>query len=96
MSGIKDPHLAAFLLALKARPEPSNITKLVAAARIGRCHFEQMLSGERTGRQSWKHVMPHLEEAEVFHLKQCSAWNNYAEAAWNDEQAVRGLVAMAG
>lgn len=94
MSGIKDPHLAAFHRKLRARG--TTVTALAAAARIGRPHLEQMLNGQRTGRQSWKHVFPHLDEAEVFHLKQCSAWNTHAEAAWNDEISSRELTAIAG
>lgn len=54
---------------------------LAALARVGRCHLVQMLNAQRTGRQTWKHVIPLLSNAAVFHLKQCSAWNNFAAKA---------------
>jgi hypothetical protein len=96
MSGIKDPHVTAFLRALRARGLSAE--GLAAQARIGRCHFAGMLYGHRTGAHSWKHVMPLLLADEVFHLKQCSAWNSHAEAAWNAEVSARspGRFASAG
>ena len=94
MSGIKDEALAAFIRKIHARG--TSITAIAQLARVGRPHLEQVINGQRSGRQTWKHVFPHLEEAEVFHLKQCSAWNTHAENAWNDEVASRELVAMAG
>ena len=93
MSGIKDPNLAAFHRKLRARG--MTVSRLAAESRVGRANLEQMMNGQRNGRNTWKHVMPHLEEAEVFHLKQCSAWNIHAEDAWNAEVASRGLAAMA-
>lgn len=57
------------------------ISDLASLARIGRSHLEQMLHGKRSGRQSWKHVIPLLSKEALFHLKQCSAWNTFAEAA---------------
>lgn len=93
MSGIKDPHLAAFHRKIRARG--LTVSALAAGARVGRANLEQMLNGQRNGRNTWKHVVAFLEESEVFHLKQCSAWNTHADDAWNAERASRGLVALA-
>lgn len=66
-----------------ARPGvfPGTVTELAARARLGRTTLTLMLNGSRTGRQSWKHVLPHLSVSALFHLKQCSAWNSHAEHA---------------
>jgi len=54
---------------------------LAAYARISRPQLTLMFNGHRTGRQSWKHVIPLLSKEALFRLKQCSAWNNFAEEA---------------
>lgn len=57
------------------------VTRLAAAARISRTTLTLMFNGARTGKQSWKHVLPRLSADAVFHLKQCSAWNIHAARA---------------
>lgn len=57
------------------------VTELADFAKIGRTTLTLMFNGTRTGRQSWKHVIPLLSNEALFRLKQCSAWNHYAEAA---------------
>lgn len=52
---------------------------LAAISRVGRCHLTELLHGRRTGRNTWKHVIPLLSNEAVFLLKQCSAWNSFAE-----------------
>jgi transcriptional regulator with XRE-family HTH domain len=59
-----------------------NATELARRAGVGRAYLSRALNGRVTGKNTWKHVMPHMTEAAVFHLKQCSAWNARAEAAW--------------
>lgn len=66
-----------------ARPAvfAGTVTDLAGQARIGRTTLTLMLNGARSGRQSWKHVLPHLSVEALFRLKQCSAWNTHAERA---------------
>lgn len=54
---------------------------LAQMARVGRSHLEQVINGHRSGKHTWKHVIPLLSKEALLHLKQCSAWNNFAEAS---------------
>ena len=56
-----------------------NVTTLALRARVGRCALVQIFNGRRSGKHTWKHVFPLLSQEAVCHLKQCSAWNLYAE-----------------
>ncbi len=70
-----------------ARPEAfaGTATELAAKARIGRCHLARLIGGNSAGRHSgrdtWKHVIPHLSFQALCALAQCSAWNIHAQAA---------------
>lgn len=55
-------------------------TELAARARIGRAYLSRLLNGNVTGKNTWKHLLPLLSIEALFRLKQCSAWNKYAEA----------------
>lgn len=56
-------------------------TELAARARVGRAYLTRVFNGRVTGANTWKHVLGHLSPAALFRLKQCSAWNKYAERA---------------
>lgn len=77
------------------RRDGLTVSSLAKRAFVGRTQLTLMLNGTRSGRQSWKHVIPCLSDAALFHLKQCSAWNNYAAEALVDLQAMRRAVATA-
>jgi len=57
------------------------VSRLADHVRIGRTTLSQMFHGKYTGRNSWKHVVPYLSDAALFHLRHCSAWNSHAEEA---------------
>lgn len=79
--GIKESALAEFHRSLRPM---GGVTGLAAKARVGRSHLTQVLAGERSGANTWKHVLPLLIEAQLFQLKQCASWNtaqNYVKEA---------------
>ena len=80
MSGIKPLPLTEFYRVLHAAG--MSVSDLATYARVGRAHLSQVFAGKRSGVHTWKHVIPLLNERCVFHLKQCSAWNSFAEAEW--------------
>ena len=55
--------------------------ELAQRARVGRTALTLIFNGRRCGRDTWKHVLPLLSATALYRLKQCSAWNRYAEAA---------------
>jgi hypothetical protein len=57
------------------------VLELAKQTRIGRTTLILMLNGDRTGKHSWKHLLPYLSVPALFHLKLCSAWNIHAEEA---------------
>lgn len=67
----------------EARPGvfPRNASELAARAKVGRAYLARVLNCDTTGANTWKHVLPLLSVEALFHLKQCSAWNIYAERA---------------
>ena len=69
--------------------EGLNCTILATKARVGRAYLTRVFNGHTSGRSTWKHVLPLVSDAAQFHLKQCSAWNNYAAAAWREEWNAR-------
>lgn len=68
-----------------ARPDvfPGTVAELAARAGVGRTTLTLMLNGQRSGRQSWRFVLPLLSIPALFHLKQCSAWNNHVQDAFD-------------
>lgn len=85
----KEQALVDFYRQLRA--EGLTATDLARRARVGRAHLARILSarcmGRQTGRQTWKHVLPHLSPAALSALKQCSAWNAHAERALAEIEA---------
>lgn len=81
----KEAALVAFYRQI--RRDGLTVGDLARLANIGRTTLTLMLNGARTGRQSWKHVIPLLSNEALFHLKQCSAWNNYAATAASEMEA---------
>lgn len=77
----KDQALVQFYEQLK-RDGIRNATELARRAGVGRAYLSRALNGRVTGKNTWKHVMPHISASSVFHLKLCSAWNATAAAAW--------------
>jgi hypothetical protein len=61
--------------------------RIAAAARLGRCHVSQVLAGTRGGRNSWKHILAVLPDEGISLLKQCPAWNGWAQTALNQFQS---------
>jgi hypothetical protein len=84
MSGIKSNAWAEFL-------RMTNISDLAMRARVGRSHLTQVMQGQRRGRNTWKHVLPLLTDAQVFQLKQCATWNPELETMWKETKAAREL-----
>jgi hypothetical protein len=65
-----------------ARPEvfAGTVTGLARQANVGRAYLSRLFNCDVTGRNTWKHILPHLSVEALFHLKQCSAWNTHADA----------------
>lgn len=70
-----------------ARPRvfAGDVTSLARQARVGRCHLSRLLSngsiGRQSGRDTWKHVVPHLSIDALCVLARCSAWNTHVADA---------------
>lgn len=64
-------------------------TELARRAGVGRAYLTRVLNGRTTGRNTWKHVLPLLSPTALFHLKQCSAWNEHAVAACNNNNVTK-------
>lgn len=79
----KEAALVAFYGQL--RRDGLTVTDLAVLSKVGRTTLTLMLNGERSGRQSWKHVIPLLSNEALFRLKQCSAWNDHAEWAAKED-----------
>lgn len=86
----KEAALEAFRHALK-RNEGMTFGDLAAHANVGRTHLSQVLTGKRSGRQTWKHVISLIGNETLFHLKQCSAWNSHAGRAATALTSLREL-----
>lgn len=84
MPGIKPLPLTEFHRSLRA--EGTTICALARRARVGRAHLTQVLAGTRSGAHTWKHILPLLTPNQLFHLKQCSAWNTTAQAEYETIQ----------
>lgn len=82
----KEAALVAFYVQL--RRDKLNATVLARLAGVGRAYLARVLNGHETGKNTWKHVIPLLSKSALFHLKQCSAWNNHAEAALRAHRAI--------
>lgn len=80
----KEQALVNFYAQLRRDGIPT-VTVLAARTHVGRAHLARLLSancnGRQTGRFTWKHILPVLSPAALFALKQCSAWNDWAEKA---------------
>lgn len=63
------------------RRDGLTVCELARRARVGRTALTLILNGHRSGRHTWKHLLPQLSEAALSQLKQCSAWNTHAEEA---------------
>lgn len=74
----EDRHYVGFLRELQRHG--LTITKLAEQARVGRCSLQMILPGQRCGKHTWKHVLPHIPASALFHLKLCAAWNNVPES----------------
>lgn len=91
----KEQALVDFYTQLK-RDGIRGATELAHRAGVGRAYLSRVLNGHETGKNTWKHIMPHISEGALFYLKHCSAWNVDAESAWDvvcvkreqDEKAV--------
>lgn len=79
MSGVKDPALSEFQRSL--RPI-GGVSGLAILARVGRSHLSQVLSGDRSGATTWKHVLPILGPSQIDLLKRCQVWREFAEVEW--------------
>lgn len=73
----KERALANFYAQLKR--DGMTATALARRAGVGRAYLSRVLNCDTSGRNTWKHVLPVLSEQALFHLKQCSAWNEHAE-----------------
>lgn len=86
MSIVTNPKLVEFYRWLHAWPGPNGggCTQLDLANEIfvGRTHLSQVLSGQREGRRTWARLVKVMPEEGLSLLRQCSAWNKHAEAAW--------------
>jgi hypothetical protein len=73
-----------------ARPDvyPGTATELARRAKVGRAYLSRVFTCDVSGKNTWKHVLPHLSVNALFQLKQCSAWNGYAALALADLLAV--------
>lgn len=91
----KEAALVAFQRALRRMRPPLTISDLAERARVGRAHLESVLNAHREGGHTWKHIMPHLSPQAMSQLKQCSAWNKFAAAAWNAERRTRARLRKA-
>lgn len=89
----KEQALADFYAQLKR----DNLTasELARRAAVGRAYLTRVLNGHETGANTWKHVLPHLSDAALFRLKQCSAWNTHAAEALAALQGMQRAVALA-
>lgn len=76
MSGIKDRALLEFHRSLKPMGGVSGLARM---ASVGRAHLCQVLAGDRSGVNTWKHIIPRLSERHVELLKLCPGWNRKAE-----------------
>lgn len=73
----KEAALVAFYEQLSR--DGMTVTDLSDRARVGRTNLTLLLNGRRSGKHTWKHVLPLLSKKALFLLKQCSAWNTTAE-----------------
>jgi hypothetical protein len=89
MSGIKESALVEFHRSLRYI---GGVSGLALKARIRREHLGRVLSGERPGRATWKHVFPCLSEDQVEKLKRCACWNDMVEAEWEKEWEARNTI----
>jgi hypothetical protein len=75
----KEQALANFYAQLKR--DGMTATELARRAGVGRAYLIRVLNRDTSGRNTWKHILPLLSDEALFHLKQCSAWNEHANAA---------------
>lgn len=84
MSLVTDPKLYEFHRWLR-NPEnpfrPANQEELADLIMTNRAHLSQVLTGKRTGVHTWRRLVKVLPEEGLSLLRQCSAWNKYADAA---------------
>lgn len=90
MSGVKEMALMEFHRSLKAM---GGVSGLAEYARVGRSHLSQVLTGDRAGAATWKHVLPWLSEGQVEQLKRCACWSERVDAQWEIELATRARAA---
>ena len=86
MSGMKEMALMEFQRSLRGM---GGVSGLAGYARVGRSHLSQVLTGERAGAATWKHVLPWLSEAQVELLKRCECWTERVAVQWEIELAIR-------
>lgn len=72
------------------RRDGLNVSELAKKARVDRAALTEILNGARNGRNTWKHVVPHLSPKALLLLQQCSAWNDFATEAATKMNSRRG------
>lgn len=90
MSLATNPKLSAFYRWLHARPAgcPRTQDELAYQVMTNRAHLSQVLSGQRRGKHTWRRLVRELPDDGLLLLKQCPSWNDDAEAAWVEKQAM--------
>lgn len=58
------------------------VTMLAEKARVGRASLTEIFNGRRTGKNTWKHILPLLSSEALSQLELCSAWNEHASHEW--------------
>lgn len=58
------------------------VTTLAEKARVGRASLTEVFNCRRTGKNTWKHILPLLSSEALSLLSQCSSWNRYAAHEW--------------
>lgn len=92
MSVVTNPNLSRFLRWLHTVPLPEDPKgrytqeRLAYDAMCGRCQLSLVLNGSRKGAHTWKKLVRVLPMEGVFLLKQCSSWNNFAQAALEERE----------
>jgi hypothetical protein len=92
-----NPKLSAFYRWLHTRPLPEDPRRrytqgrLAKEAVVGRCHLSLVLAGRRKGDHTWLRLIKVLPMDGLCLLKQCPAWNNFAEKAYAARLEEEGL-----
>lgn len=84
MSLVTNPKLCEFHRWLRdpLNPfKPADQAELAEFIMTNRTHLSQVLTGKRSGAHTWRRLVKVLPEEGLSLLRQCSAWNKYAEAA---------------